>query len=65
MFDILREIGLVNKIVASYYIGTLILSIEFLHNLGVIYRDLKPENSVVGHDGKVFLIDLGTAKLLT
>ena len=65
MFDILREIGLVSKSIATYYMGTLILAVEYLHNLGIVYRDLKPENSVIGHDGKVYLIDMGTAKQLT
>ena len=42
----------------------MILAIEYLHNIGVVYRDLKPENSIINNEGKVYLIDLGTAKTL-
>ncbi len=35
----------------QFYIGSIVLVIEYMHSLGIIYRDLKPENIMV--DSKV------------
>lgn len=39
------------------------MALEFLHSkVGVIYRDLKPENVLIAKDGYLKLTDLGLAK---
>ena len=36
----------------SFYLGEILLAIEHLHTLGVIYRDLKPENVLLDCKGR-------------
>lgn len=62
MFDVIREVKSMGIEMVKYYFACLMVSIEYLHNNSIVYRDLKPENSVVDYKGKVYLIDLGTAK---
>ena len=37
---------------------------EYLHTNHIVYRDIKPENAMVDHDGYFKLIDMGTAKVI-
>ena len=41
-----------------------LLGIKYLHQMNIMYRDLKPENTLIGNDGHVLLADFGVSKLL-
>jgi len=47
---------------AKFYIGSLVLAMEYLHSKSIAYRDLKPENVLIDDEGYVKLCDFGFAK---
>lgn len=47
---------------ARFYMGCVILALEYLHRNGIVYRDLKPENLLVDDRGYLKLTDFGFAK---
>lgn len=49
---------------AKFYAAELVLAFDYLHSLGVAYRDLKPENVMLDRDGHLRLIDFGFAKVV-
>ena len=59
---IMRHIGAFTSSDAHFYIGSLILVLQYLHERDIIYRDLKPDNVMVDTEGYIKLIDFGTAK---
>jgi protein-serine/threonine kinase len=40
-----------------FYAAEILLALEYLHMMGVVYRDLKPENVLVREDGHIMLSD--------
>ncbi|CAG9825377.1 unnamed protein product [Phaedon cochleariae] len=49
---------------AKFYSGCVLEGLSYLHGRGILYRDLKPENVVVHHNGYLRLADFGFAKQL-
>lgn len=47
---------------ARFYAIQIMLSLGYLHKQNIIYRDIKPENILIGEDGYLYLADFGLAK---
>lgn len=48
---------------AKFYISEIIIAIDYLHQLDIIYRDLKLENVMLDKHGHVKLIDFGLSRM--
>ncbi|KAI8072635.1 kinase-like domain-containing protein [Gongronella butleri] len=47
---------------AKFYACEVLLALEYFHSLGIIYRDLKLDNIMLGIDGHIKLADYGLCK---
>ncbi|KAF8898691.1 kinase-like domain-containing protein [Infundibulicybe gibba] len=65
LFDLVESFpqGLPPASVRSY-LGQLADALCFLHAMGIVHRDVKDENVVLGPDGKCILIDFGSSGLV-
>ena len=65
MFDMMTTTSNLSHWTTRFYIMQLIEVLEHLHSNRIIYRDLKPENVMIGKSGYITLVDMGTAKRLS
>lgn len=66
LFNHLAQEKFMSEKNAAFYIAQIILALRYLHTqLGVIYRDLKPENCMLNYLGNLVLTDFGLSKVST
>ena len=64
LFQHLRTAKFFPEDKVRFYAASIGLALEYLHEKGIVYRDIKPENILIGEDGYLKLIDFGMAKFL-
>lgn len=62
LFFHLCKVGKFSESRASFYAAEIVLALEYIHQLDIVYRDLKPENVLLDARGHVRLTDFGLSK---
>ncbi|KAG8718522.1 Suppressor of Sensor Kinase (SLN1) [Ceratobasidium sp. 395] len=53
-----------DETVTQVYTMQLLEGLEYLHKMGVVHRDIKPDNLLLDHTGMIKFADFGAAKVL-
>lgn len=62
LFTVLRKHRFFHENTAKFYAAHIVLGFERMHQKQYVYRDLKPENLLLGIDGYLKITDFGFAK---
>jgi serine/threonine protein kinase len=62
LFFHLKTMGKFSEVWARFYAAQLVLALGAIHELRIIYRDLKPENVLLDADGYIKITDFGLSK---
>jgi serum/glucocorticoid-regulated kinase 2 len=62
LFNLIQLKGKLSEAQTRFYACQIVLAIEALHEKNIIYRDLKPENVLLGEDGYIKITDFGLSK---
>ena len=62
LFYYLKSVRRISEEKAKFYFLEILYGLQYLHQQGIIYRDLKPENLLINVDGHLKIVDFGLSK---
>jgi len=62
LWEFVNERGVLTKDQTRFYVGSVVLALEFLHDRRIAYLDLKGENMLIDQFGYLKIIDFGLAE---
>uniref|UniRef100_A0AAQ5XNW4 cGMP-dependent protein kinase n=1 Tax=Amphiprion ocellaris TaxID=80972 RepID=A0AAQ5XNW4_AMPOC len=62
LWTVLRDMSYFDEPTARFCVGCVLEAFDYLHTMGIVYRDLKPENLLLDAEGYVKMADFGFAK---
>lgn len=61
--SLLSMYGFFDEVSARFYCAEICMALEYLHEHGIVHRDIKPDNMLVSATGHVKLTDFGLSKI--
>eukprot|EP00794_Sanderia_malayensis_P012638 gene12638-13936_t len=65
LWTILRDRNYFEENTARFYTACVVQAFAYLHERGIVFRDLKPENLLMDSSGYIKLVDFGFAKRIS
>ncbi|RKP18588.1 serine/threonine protein kinase 15, partial [Rozella allomycis CSF55] len=63
LLSLLESAGHFGESWAQFYTAELVLAVEHLHSLGIVHRDIKPQNLLIDKRGHLKLADFGLSRM--
>lgn len=61
--SLLAMYGFFDESAARFYVAEITLALQYLHEHGIVHRDIKPDNMLISATGHVKLTDFGLSKI--
>ncbi|XP_062125048.1 serine/threonine-protein kinase greatwall isoform X1 [Drosophila sulfurigaster albostrigata] len=61
--SLLAMYGYFDEATARFYVAEIVMALQYLHQHGIVHRDIKPDNMLLSATGHVKLTDFGLSKI--